>query len=393
MMRRHSVRLISAACSVALVHIAAPLFADDLGAQTQTAVESASLQFFPTPHHFSKARHLFEKETFGGNGRTCLTCHSRSTGTVSPADAQQRFDRNPKDPLFLADGSDDGNGNGATRILADATILVRIPLPDNVTLANDPTARSVVLRRGIPSTLNTPALDPVLMLDGRQPNLVEQARGAIFDHAQAKSEPKLQDLQLLAAFEHTPQFFSSLPMLAYAYFGIEPRLPQGRTAAEKRGRRFFVDAEPAGDFKTGLCAACHSGPMLNETNKFIPAPPFQAGGRFQSVAVSEFNDAGNPVFDFVFTNDDGSTTLISSPDPGRALITGNAKDFESVNAFKIPSLWGIPRTAPYFHDNSAKTLEDVAVHYARFFSFVTGGAIVLDLQDQADIVAFLKLLD
>jgi hypothetical protein len=34
---------------------------------------------------------LFERETFGGNGRTCLTCHSRKTGTVSPQDAQNDF--------------------------------------------------------------------------------------------------------------------------------------------------------------------------------------------------------------------------------------------------------------------------------------------------------------
>ena len=54
---------------------------------------------------------------------------------------------------------------------------------------------------------------------------------------------------------------------------------------------------------------------------------------------------------------------------------------------------GIGLTAPYFHDNSAKTLEDVAAHYAKFFSFVTNGFIVLTPQDQQDIVAFMKLLD
>ena len=27
-------------------------------------------------------KHLFEKETFGGNGRTCQTCHSKRTGTA-----------------------------------------------------------------------------------------------------------------------------------------------------------------------------------------------------------------------------------------------------------------------------------------------------------------------
>ena len=26
-------------------------------------------------------RKLFDKETFGGNGHTCLTCHSKQTGT------------------------------------------------------------------------------------------------------------------------------------------------------------------------------------------------------------------------------------------------------------------------------------------------------------------------
>lgn len=35
-------------------------------------------------------KQLFERETFGGNGRTCRTCHSRETGTVSPEDAQHR---------------------------------------------------------------------------------------------------------------------------------------------------------------------------------------------------------------------------------------------------------------------------------------------------------------
>lgn len=339
---------------------------------------------------FIKGRRLFERETFGGNGRTCLTCHSRETGTVSPQDAQHRFATNPADPLFLGDGSDDGLGHGATRMQKDATVRVRIALPENVSLAHDPAARSVVLRRGVPSTLNTPALDEVLMLDGRQPDLLAQARGAIADHAQATREPRPDELAQIAAFQQTPAFFSSATTMKYAYLGVKPELPQGRTESEQRGRRFFVDAPPQGDFKTGLCAGCHSGPMLNETNEFIPAPPFRRGGRFQSVGVSEFNVAGNPVLDYVFRNADGTTTTVSSADPGRALITGNAQDAESLNAFKIPSLWGAARTAPYFHDNSAKTLEDVARHYALFFSVVS--PIVLTADDQADMVAYMKLL-
>ena len=90
--------------------------------------------------------------------------------------------------------------------------------------------------------------------------------------------------------------------------------------------------------------------------------------------------------------------------PGRALITGVAPGddvhFENVNAFKIPTLWGVGKTAPYFHDNSAKTLEDVAAHYNLFFSITSdpdgpGPAppiLSLTPEDQADIVAYMKLL-
>jgi cytochrome c peroxidase len=85
----------------------------------------------------------------------------------------------------------------------------------------------------------------------------------------------------------------------------------------------------------------------------------------------------------VFRNPNGSETRVPTPDPGRALITGRVED---VNVFKISSLWGVRRTAPYFHDNSARTLEDVAAHYDKFFAVVIPGN-PLTVQDQADIVA------
>jgi cytochrome c peroxidase len=344
--------------------------------------------------HRGEGKRLFERETFGGNGRTCLTCHSRETGTISPEDAQRRFAENPQDPLFLHDGSDDGFGNGVTRMLADATILVVVPLPPNVRLADDPYARSVILRRGIPSTLNTPALDPVLMYDGRHPDLEAQALGAIRDHFQNTVEPTDRDLQRIALFQQTYSFFSSHKLRKFAFGGPAPDLPQGYTESEKRGRLFFEDVPFTGlSQKAGACASCHSGPMLNESSRLFPLLP--PGTRFTNILVSEFNAAGNPVRDFIFTNPDGSETVVRSPDPGRALVTGDAQNplFDGVNAFKTSSLWGVSRTAPYFHDNSAKTLEDVVTHYARFFEFVSEGALQLSEQDKADIVAYLKLLN
>jgi cytochrome c peroxidase len=272
--------------------------------------------------------------------------------------------------------------------------LVKIDLPPNVSLADDPSARSITLRRGIPTTLNTPALDPVLMWDGREPNLESQARNAIHNHAQSDFV-SYSETERIAAFERTAEFFSSHRLRKFARGGPPPELPEGHSEAEKRGRRFFIEGRSAEDRKVGLCSVCHGGPMLNTTNQFAPSP-IRPGLRFQPVAVSEFNAAGNPVHEFVFKNADGSKTSVKSPDPGRALITGESQNarFDNVNAFKIPTLWGVRHTAPYFHDNSAKTLEDVAAHYAKFFKVVTApNPIILTEEDQKDMVAYMKLLD
>ena len=176
-------------------------------------------------------------------------------------------------------------------------------------------------------------------------------------------------------------------MREFARGGPAPGLPAGHTDSEKRGRTFFEDRIDPKNAKIGSCAFCHSGPMLDRTNQLFPIPP--AGARFQSVAISEFNEARNPVRSFVFRNQDGSQTTILSPDPGKALITGRVQD---ANMFKISPLRGIRRTAPYFHDNSARTLEEVAAHYAKFFNVIDPN-LALTGQDQADIVAYMKLLD
>lgn len=142
--------------------------------------------------------------------------------------------------------------------------------------------------------------------------------GAIVDHAQAPRLPGRKELEKLVDFKHSRCFFSSRAVRKFARTGHAPALPLGRSESEKLGRRFFEDVPLGrGDSKPGNCGVCHSGPMLNETNEF---DPFGRGGRFRSILVAELNAAGNPVMDFVFRDPDGTTTVVSSPDPGRALI-------------------------------------------------------------------------
>lgn len=326
---------------------------------------------------------LFNADTFRGNGRTCSTCHAGGSGTLNPQQLQRAFQVNPSAAIFRSIDSDDGVGNSYSRLLADASILVGIPLPANISLVGSP-SREVTLARGIPSTMNSPALDPVLMLDGRQPNLPAQAASAITAHAQAGRTPSSRELQDIANFEKTLLF--NRPQLAlYAAGGPAPKLPEGRTASEKRGRVFFVDDNP-GVFR---CVHCHTGPMLNQTSLgFQQATGLPAGSRFANIAVSEFNAGGRPVKTYEFHNPDGSSVQIPSSDPGRALITGNPAD---IGAFKIPTVWAAKDTAPFFHDNSAKSLEALLEHYDRLGGLI-GPTFDLSEQDKADIIAFVKLL-
>ena len=69
-----------------------------------------------------------------------------------------------------------------------------------------------------------------------------------------------------------------------------------------------------------------------------------------------------------------------------------------MNFFDIPTLYGISKTAPYFHDNSAATLEDVMLHYQLDFLMIR--RVILEgaprrpdliLDDEIDpLVAYLK---
>lgn len=380
-----------------------PSFADAFG-ETQ-----ASLELEGRKLHGKK---LFEKETFGGNGRTCSTCHSKRTGTLSLADVQRIVAKRKHNHPFLIDDALDDDGIGTTRVQAHGTIRLRIPLPPWLRLADDPGATHVIVFRGIPSTRNTPALDPVLQHDGRAPTLQEQALGAVHDHYRNSVEPTTAQLDAIAEFQRSDShFFSSDELEEFAAGGPAPELPLGVTAAEKRGRMFFVDAPFAPPSKQGICALCHSGPMLNRVNQAhsdVPGSP-PPGVRFIDTGVTLVNAPNNPLRTWIIDDGINPVVTIRSPDIGLLLNPTPPSPPPTVipraffaNMFKIPTLWGVKDTAPYFHDNGAKTLRDAVAHYQRFFNFTEaqdpvgsrtiGGFVELTDQDVDDIVAYLQLL-
>ena len=83
------------------------------------------------------------------------------------------------------------------------------------------------------------------------------------------------------------------------------------------------------------------------------------------------------------------------PDVGRFAVTHDPRDW---GTFKTPTLREISRTAPYMHDGSFKTLEEVVDFYNK------GGIpnrnldpivkpLHLTAEQKRDLVAFLKALD
>ena len=60
----------------------------------------------------------------------------------------------------------------------------------------------------------------------------------------------------------------------------------------------------------------------------------------------------------------GTFQFITTSDPGRLLLTGQPAD---LNVMDVTQLRGISKTAPYFHNNSAATLEEVLDHYDALF--------------------------
>lgn len=67
-------------------------------------------------------------------------------------------------------------------------------------------------------------------------------------------------------------------------------------------------------------------------------------------------------------------------DPGRAAITGNPYDFE---AFDIPTLRGISKTAPYWHNNISATIADVVELYSDHL-LIKFPPLILEGEKEAD---------
>jgi cytochrome c peroxidase len=111
----------------------------------------------------------------------------------------------------------------------------------------------------------------------------------------------------------------------------------------------------------GRCSLCHDGLLLSDE-------------RFHNTGVAWRDGAFR--------------------DSGRALVTGRLED---VGAFRTPTLRDVDRTAPYMHDGSLATLEDVVEFYVRGGTPNPGldpalRPLALDPAERRALVVFLRAL-
>lgn len=229
------------------------------------------------------------------------------------------------------------------------------------------------LKRNSPTVLNA-AYNTAQFWDGRAASLDEQCKGPLLNPEEMNmvDEKHLVD-RLNAVPEYRRDFqnvFNSAPSLdnvARAVAAFERTLvtPDSRfdrymlgnksalTDQEKRGLIVF--------FGKGSCSECHQGANFTD-NKYhnLGAKPVP----------------GNP------------------DDVGRYAVTRKEEDR---GAFKTPTLRNVALTAPYMHDGSVTTLEDVVEFYDRGGDGAPNQSklifkLNLTAQDKKDLVAFLKAL-
>jgi cytochrome c peroxidase len=326
-----------------------------------------------------RGRELFNNETFDGNGRTCATCHPATNNfTIDPAFIATL----PKsDPLFVAET------NPALAKLEDSKALRQHAL---VTENLDGMDRPGVLR-GVPHTLALPvSITPdadedsdTVFPDGSRP---VHALGWTADGS--PNDGSLRQFAVGAVVQHLTKTMDRVE-------GVDFRLPTkaeldaleafqrslGRQEEVDLAALTFVDdaAQHGKDLFEGVganraCTACHANAGANVVNDENP---------------KGFND----------NFDTGTRLLGTGPNDG-----GFGQDHQAGmpgfgnGTFNTPPLIEAADTAPFFHNNSAATLEDSIRFYttptfAKSPSGAFGGAFVLNNAAIANIAAFLRALN
>ena len=328
---------------------------------------------------------IFFNETFGGNGRTCGTCHPAGNNfTIDPTFIATLSNNNP---LFVAEFIDALNfdKNGGLRF--ENPVLMRQSglIVENLDGFGDLANKFVM--RGVPhvfaqSASITPA---TFFMDG---STVPPSQRTGWGGDGAPGGGTLRDFATGAVTQHFPLTLNRTP-------GVDFRLPtdaeldaleafqlaQGRQAELDLFALPLTDSdEIAGRILfngTGKCNQCHlnAGATLDGTQNVN----FDTG--VEEFLQNQLTVGGEP------RPRDGGFGTVSNPDGS----FGNG-------TFNTPSIAEAAGTGPFFHNNAVVTLEDAVDFYnSSEFNNSPGGQVVsgisLTNQEVQQIAAFLLAIN
>ena len=320
----------------------------------------------------AKGRALFFNETFGGNGRTCGTCHPVDNNFALDPKVIARLPRT--DPLFVAEFMPALAQNFENPRLMRDFGLIKENLDGFSDLANRFVMRGVPHTLGLRLSIASPAGPRTGWSGDGAPgdgSLRSFATGAVIQHFTKRLErvagvdfrlPTDEELDALEAFQLSLGRQQELKL---------PLPLKGAIAS--RGQEIFLDN------KLGKCNFCHQNAGAN-TN----VGSGNLGNQNFNTGVEDLPDQPARLVGETVPPDDGLGT------PGD-------------RTFNTPSLVEAADTGPFFHNNSVATLEAAVGFYdgdafnnspaGKLLAGATGSGIELDATQIQAIASFLRVIN
>ena len=311
---------------------------------------------------FQLGRRLFFDKRLSGNGtQSCGSCHLQR--------------------LAFTDGKALATGSTGDQTARSAMSIANVAYYPTLTWAN-PSQSSLELQAVVPMFVENLAVEL---------GINEQNKAEVLARFQKDSDYALRFKASFPGEAQPISFMNIVKAISAFERGVISgdskfdRAQAGQASlsnAEERGRQLFYSEQ-------AQCSTCHSG--FNFSDQTMHA---------QSTRVEKpFHNTG-------LYNVDGKGAY-PADNPGLLGVT--PQPASNMGQFRVPSLRNIALTAPYMHDGSIATLEDVVNVYASHGRNILSGPnrgdgrqnpfkdirlnkIQLKAQDQADIVAFLKTL-
>lgn len=347
--------------------------------------------------------------TVVSNGRTCFTCHrpERRLG-LSPLPLTSTLPLD--DVIFTGLESDIGDEPLGLQNFNELGLLFHRANRFNPLLPPEDPFRKVFFWRKSMPLVNVVFTFGVLG-DGRMRELTEATRGAIFTHTQ-NTDLRFDDLIPLQTLRDMSAFMESQidpPELAALldpddplhdtlvndpFYTVHPT-----TAAEERGQELFAKN----------CMSCHNMPNVFSNRDHVDGNPLSFPphyGHVMDIGVSQRNKHNLEFRDFDSVTQQRVPVVLQLVKVDGTIVQHTVIDdigvaaatsrYEDLHRFKVPQLRHVKELAPYFHDNSVNTLEELVDYFdGPWYNQSADGSrspIHLNAKEKADLVAFLKIL-